>query len=71
MRACCVCGTQFEPSGKGHRCELRALVESELSEEYRCICHYGGRGEGGCNCGSEQFWEVVDREVERRMRQTA
>jgi len=51
--------------------EIRALVEDELSEEYRCICPYGGRGEGGCSCGSDRFDEAVDRIVEERMREAA
>lgn len=47
--------------------ELRAQVVEELFEEWACRCPYGGRGEGGCNCGSGQFDEVVDRIVEERM----
>lgn len=51
--------------------QLRAQVVEELSEEWACRCPYGGRGEGGCCCGSDQFDEVVDREVEDRMRSAA
>lgn len=47
--------------------QVRAQVEAEMSEEYRCRCPYGGNGEGGCNCGSDRFDEVVDRIVEERM----
>lgn len=46
--------------------QLRAQVVEELEEEWYCRCPYGGRGEGGCCCGSDGFWEAVDRVVEER-----
>lgn len=39
--------------------DVRAKIKEDLEEKYKCHCPYGGRGEGGCSCGSDLFEEVA------------